>query len=209
MSTHSHEDYPEDEFDRAGRNRTPQGVHRAPRSVWRALLPVIAVVVLAPLLAWGAITLLGGTGGQAPSATATQEATAEPTEPAESTPAGEPTAETPPESAEPTAEPTEEDTTPAAPVDFTAGIIVLNGAGINGLAGELVGELSSAGFNNSVAADYRAGAPDTTTLYYNNAELLATAQQVGETLGIANLVESASATSSTDIAVVLRADYAG
>jgi hypothetical protein len=204
VSTHSHEDYPEDEFDRAGRNRTPQGVHRAPRSVWRALLPVIAVVVLAPLLAWGAITLLGGTGGQAPSATATQEATAEPTE-TESAPAEEPTAETP----KPTAEPTEEETTPAAPVDFTAGIVVLNGAGINGLAGNLVGELSSAGFNNSVAADYGAAAPDVTTLYYNNAELAATAQQVGEVLGIANIVESASATSSTDIAVVVRADYAG
>ncbi|MHB1064376.1 MAG: LytR C-terminal domain-containing protein [Georgenia sp.] len=206
MSTQN-EDYPEDEFDRAGRDRTPQGVHRAPRSIWRTLLPVIAIVALAPLLAWGAISLLGNTGatpdpGAAPpSAAPAQTPTGAATDPGTTGPATDPgTAETP-------AEPTPEET-PATPVDFTAGIAVLNGAGVDGLAGDVVGRLASAGFAGGTAADYRSAEPTTTTLYYNNADLTATAEAIGAALGITNLVESASATSTTDVAIVLRSDYA-
>ncbi|MFH5824916.1 LytR C-terminal domain-containing protein [Georgenia sp. AZ-5] len=208
MSTQSHEDYPEDEFDRAGRDRSPQGVHRAPRSLGRALLPLIAVVVLAPLLAWGAISLLGGTGGSEPPV-ATAETTAPPAEPTTEAPAEPPAAPTEETSAEPSAEPTEEETEEEAEVDYTAGIAVLNGAGINGLAGDVVAELSSEGFSGGTAADYASAAPATTTLYYNNADLAATAQEIGSLLGISNLVESASATQTTDIAIVLRSDYGG
>jgi hypothetical protein len=217
VSTQRHEDYPEDEFDRAGRDRSPQGVHRSPRSVWRALLPVIAVVILAPLLAWGGITLLGGgNGGAQPSAS--QAATTPAAEPTQSAAPSEPPSETPSEApaTEPAAEPTPSPTptpsaepTKAAAVEYDAGIAVLNGAGTNGLAGQLVAKLSSEGFASGTAADYRARAPQTTTLYYNNAKLRPTAQQVGKILGISNLVESASATQSTDIAVVIRADYKG
>ncbi|WP_127126505.1 LytR C-terminal domain-containing protein [Georgenia sp. SYP-B2076] len=213
MSTHSHEDFPEDEFDRAGRDRNPQGVHRSPRPLWHALAPIVAVVVLAPLLAWGAITLLGNTGDAAPtaSATATTEpspAAAETAEAAPETPTAEPTPEpspTPEATAEPTEEPTKEEPTPA--VKYSAQIAVLNGAGINGLAGDLVAELSSEGFSGGAAADYRSAAPASTTLYYNNAELKATAQQVAKVLGISNIVESASATANSDIAIVVRGDY--
>lgn len=202
MSTQS-QGYPEDEFDRAGRDRTPQGVHRAPRSIWRTLLPVIAVVVLAPLLAWGAITLLGGTGAD-PQATPSEAATAgsaAPTDAATTAPGA--TTDAPAETTEPPAE----EEPPAAPVDTAASIAVLNGAGVNGLAGDIVGRLADAGFANGTAADYGAAEPQGTTLYYNNAELAATARAVGEALGITEIVESAGATSTTDIAIVLRSDF--
>jgi hypothetical protein len=208
-----HEDFPEDEFDVAGRDRTPQGVHRGPRPLLRTLLPILAVVVLAPLLAWGAISLLGGSGEPGPSAatTAAQE-TAAPTgeAPAAGTTEGaEPTTEAPAEEEPTEEEPTEEETTeePAGQVEYGTAIAVLNGAGVNGLAGEVVGTLASEGFSGGVADDYTSGAPATTTLYYNNPELQATAEEVARVLGIGNLVESSSATQA--IAIVLRNDFQG
>lgn len=212
MST-PHEDFPEDEFDVAGRDRTPQGVHRGPRSPLRTLLPILAVVVLAPLLAWGAIALLGD-GGEpaptagAPAATATAAPGGEATGPAASGEAPAEGTEGPSEGAT-SEEPTEETTTeePGGEIQYGAPIAVLNGAGINGLAADVVGTLSGAGFTGGVADDYTSAAPATTTLYYNNPDLQATAEEVAKTLNIGNVVESSSATQS--IAIVLRSDYQG
>ncbi|MFD1717544.1 LytR C-terminal domain-containing protein [Georgenia deserti] len=198
------DEYPEDEFDVAGRERSPQGVHRGARPLWRTLLPVVAVIVLAPLLAWGAIQLLGGSDDPAPTAGATEttdeatedEATEEATE-------DETTEEATEE--ETTEEPTEEETTEDVQYDTT--ITVLNGAGIGGLAGQTVEQLAGEGFTNGVASDYTSAVPETTTLYYNNAELEPTAQEVASVLGITNVVESAGATEA--IAIVLRSDFAG
>jgi hypothetical protein len=207
-----HEDFTEDEFDVAGRDRTPQGVHRGPRPLLRTLLPILAVIVLAPLLAWGAISLLGGSDEPAPSATvpAAQE-TAAPTTGATDGQTGEaPTEETTEAGEEPTSEePGEEETTdePAGQVERGTAIAVLNGAGVNGLASDVVATLSDQGFSGGVADDYASNAPATTTLYYNNADLQATAEEVGRILGIGNLVESSSATQA--IAIVLRSDYQG
>ncbi|UNX55290.1 LytR C-terminal domain-containing protein [Georgenia sp. TF02-10] len=206
MTTQPPQDYPEDEFDVAGRDRVPQGVHRAPRPLRRTLLPVLAVVVLAPLLAWGAVSLLGGGGSPGTSASPTAQATddAATEVPTEEPPAGE---ETP----EPGESPTGEETTPAeetpSDVAYDTAIAVLNGSGVTGLAGDAVGQLAAAGFTGGIADDYAGGAPTTTTLYYNNADLAPTAQEVASVLGIDTVVESADATSA--IAIVLRADYAG
>lgn len=209
MSTH-HEDH-EDEFDVAGRDRAPEGVHRSPRPLWRALLPVVAVIVLAPLLAWGAISLLGGGEDPAAAPTATATATAAATEGGteSATEGGTATAEpTGAASEEPTdATPTPEETEPAANVELGTPIAVLNGAGVGGLAGEVVGRLAAEGFTGGVADNYASATPATTTLYYNNAGLQATAEEVASVLGITNLVESASATQA--IAIVLRADFTG
>lgn len=207
-------DYPEDEFDVAGRERGPRGSHRRPRTLWRTLLPFLVVIVAAPLIAWGAVSLLsGGDDDPTPSAQPTASAPAEETTAPEDEATAEPPAEE--ETTEPAAEPTEEETTAEeettepADVDYTATISVLNGAGVSGLAGSAVEQLAAAGFTNGVAANYDAAAPQGTTLYYNNAELAATAQAVAQTLGIASVVESASATTSVDIAIVLRGDFAG
>ena len=218
MSTH-HEDH-EDEFDVAGRDRAPEGVHRSPRPLWRALLPVLAVIVLAPVLAWGAISLLGG-GGDDPAAAPSATATAAPTAPATETGTetgtevgtdpGTATAAPTDAGAEPTDGATtaspEETTEPAANIELGTPIAVLNGAGVGGLAGEVVGRLAAEGFTGGIPDNYASATPATTTLYYNNAGLQATAEEVASVLGITNLVESASATQA--IAIVLRADFTG
>lgn len=209
-------DYPEDEFDVAGRERGPRGSHRRPRPLWRTLLPFLVVIVAAPLLAWGAVSLLsGGDDDPAPAAQPTASAPAAETTAPEGEPTAEPPAGEPTEPTEPAAEPTdeettaEEETTEAADVDYTVTISVLNGAGVSGLAGSAVEQLAGAGFANGVADNYGAAAPESTTLYYNNAGLEATARAVAEALGIASVVESASATTTVDIAIVLRGDFAG
>ncbi|MEE6273822.1 LytR C-terminal domain-containing protein [Georgenia wangjunii] len=210
--------YPEDEFDVAGRERGPEGVHRAPRSTLAAVLPFVLVLVLVPLLAWGAVSFLSGAneGGDDPVATASATtddgATPAPTDGATDGGTAEPEPTDPatdePEPAEETTEPEEETETPDADVDTSVSISVLNGAGITGLAGDAAAELVDAGFGSTVAADYASGSPDTTTLYYRDGSLASTAEAIGEILGITNLVEAPSATQNVQIAIVLRADYA-
>lgn len=192
-------EYPEDEFDIAGRDRAPQGTHRAPRSPWRTLMPYVLVVVLVPLLAWGAVTLIGDRAGDDPddAAPAPVETTGEPSP--------EPTTE--PEATD-TPEPTEEESeTPDSDVVLTTTISVLNGSDIAGLAADAAGQLTGAGFTSVGADDYGSAQPDVTTLYYRNAELEATAEEVADILGIDNLVEAASATQNVEIAIVLRSDF--
>lgn len=195
--------YPEDEFDVAARQRGPEGVHRAPQSLLRALAPFIAVIVIVPLLAWGAVSLLGGGGDGDPEAAPTgPAATAEPSE--------EPTApDATAEETTPEEDPEEETTEPGLGEDVVleTSISVLNGARVGGLAAEVAAELTDAGFTTVGAADYGAAAPDVTTLYYRNADLAPTAEAIGELIGIDNLVEAPSATRNVEIAIVLRADY--
>ncbi|MEE6281470.1 LytR C-terminal domain-containing protein [Georgenia sunbinii] len=201
-------EYPEDEFDIAGDERAPQGTHRAPRSPWRALLPYLLVIVLVPLLAWGAVGLLGGGNDGAGDDTPTAaEPTAEPTDVPDET--DEPTDDPDPETTEPAEpeEPTTDDDGLGADVITSTSISVLNGASIAGVAGDAAADLTDAGFTAVSASDYGAGSPDVTTLYYRNADLAPTAEAVGEILGIDNLVELASATQNVEIAIVLRADF--
>ena len=56
--------YPPDEFDASSDDGpAPIGVHRAPVPAWRAWLPLLAILVIVPLLAWGAVALLGSRAG--------------------------------------------------------------------------------------------------------------------------------------------------
>ncbi len=194
--------YPEDEFDVAGRDRGPEGVHRQPPSLLRALAPFIAVIVIVPLLAWGAVGLLSGNDGdpQADPTPAPVETTEEPS-------VETPTATESPDGETPTAEETTEEGL-GEDVILTTSISVLNGAGISGIAGEVAAELEAEGFTSVGAADYGAASPDVTTLYYRNADLAPTAEAIAELIGIDNTVELASATQNVEIAIVLRADFA-
>lgn len=164
--------YPEDEFDRLGKNRSPQAVHRAPRPWWRTWGPLIAVVVLAPVLAIVLVQFISSDGGDAaaePDATATAtsevtaEETADGTDPAES---AEPTDSGEDPVVEETTEPTVEETT-EAPLDQSVAVSVLNGASIAGLAGETTDILIAAGWANATAGNYQSGSrpsrPCTTT----------------------------------------------
>lgn len=193
--------YPEDEFDIAARNRGPKGVHRRAESTFRRLLPFLVVIVAAPLLAWGLLSLLNqdsddGAPVAVPAETGTAPATA----------SAEPTAEAPATVApEDTAAPEPSPTATEEPVQFEAPVAVLNGAGIAGIAGRVADRLTEAGFTAVTPGNYANAQPTATTIYFNNPELAGTAQAIGVELGVDLLVELASATDS--LVVVLRNDF--
>jgi hypothetical protein len=190
--------YPEDEFDSLGADRTPSGVHRAPLPRWRALLPFIVALILAPTLAYLGVTYLSSAGSSTPaptSAASEQPAPEETSTPeATETPA-------PAETAEPTPTPT-----PIGDVRLDTAVFVLNGTPTVGLGTTAAETLTTDGFTNVTADDYGNRLPTVSTVYYNNADLADTAVRVAEILGIDQLLELADATDT--IAVVLRTDYA-
>lgn len=197
--------YPEDEFDELGKHRTPQGVHRAPRPWWRVWGPLIAVVILAPLLAYGLVRLAaGGSNDADPAPTPTVTASAEQT-PGEGEGTGEPAPEeTEGQTEEPT-EPAPEETTPEeVPVDRAVPVSVLNGAAVQGLAGRTQEVLQGLGWTNVTAGNYTSADPSVSTVYYRDASLLPAAQAVAEELGIGPVTELSSIES---ISVVLRSDF--
>lgn len=222
-SDYSHDvspyEYPEDEFDaRNDEAHEPIGVHRAPVPAWRSWVPLPAVIVIVPLLAWAAVTLLGKAGYTAPSAqgSASASATAELAGGEEATEAtaaaeGEQTA-APQESAAGESEPvqTEEPAAPAVQdADLTTGVTIHNGSSVNGLAGRTGDRLANAGYTdvNVQQGVYRQSTPETTTIYYASADNEATARAIGEALGITNVVESAEVAQSNPIVIVLRSDF--
>ncbi|MDO5700441.1 MAG: LytR C-terminal domain-containing protein [Bowdeniella nasicola] len=212
--------YEEDEFDVAARDRGPTGVHRRLEPAWRRYLPFLIAIIVAPLLAWGAVQLLSAMRSDTsdtptPVATETSE---------ETTPDASPSPEqneTPAESAQPSespeqspelgedSEPNEEDAAgedgeDASEPDLTATVTILNGTRINGLAGRAAEALRSDGFTSVVPDNYRSATPAVDTVYYHSEAQKAAAEKIAQTFGIDRIVESASSTQS--IAVVLRTD---
>lgn len=190
--------YPDDEFDAAGGADVPRGVHREPRTGWSRWWPFVLVIVLAPLLAFGLVTLYTHQGGgdssddtgqvadDTPTTTATGTATATSPAPAEtrSTPAK---------------------TTPASTVNLDAPVAILNGAKIQGLAGRQATKLKDAGFTKVTTGNSTGTLPASSTVYYATDELQATAQKVADTLGIDAVVQDAGK-AGTSITVVLTSD---
>ena len=105
-------------------------------------------------------------------------------------------------------EPDEEEPEVEGPV-FSGSVLVLNGAGVSGLAGTKSDELNSAGFN--AEADNADSSHTTTQIYYNGDSRNA-ALGVAETLGVeeSNVLENSQGLHSTeyDVVVVLGADQA-
>ena len=215
-SDYSHDvspyEYPEDEFDaRNDEAHEPIGVHRAPVPAWRSWVPLLAVIVIVPLLAWAAVTLLGKAGYTAPSAQGSASASAT----AELAGGEEATEATAAAEGEQTAAPQESVQTeePAAPAvqdaDLTTGVTIHNGSSVNGLAGRTGDRLANAGYTdvNVQQGVYRQSTPETTTIYYASADNEATARAIGEALGITNVVESAEVAQSNPIVIVLRSDF--
>lgn len=193
-----HYDYPEDEFDAIDDDGpVPVGAHRAEVPAWRSWVPLLLVILIVPLLAWGAVALLGKT--RTPTV-------------AEPPPA-------PPATAEPSAAPGGEETTSpeeteapeatAGSADLTAGVTVHNGTMTNGLAGRTGDKLQNAGFTGVVVSQgsYQAEEPRVSTVFYSSPEFEATARTVAEALGITEIVESPTDAESNPVVVVLRDDY--
>jgi len=195
-------DYPDDEFDADDDGPVPVGVHRAQVPAWRSWIPLLAILIIVPLLAWGAVGLLGrhsiGTGG---SSTATAGVAAVDDSTTAQAPEGEQQA-APEATDEASAEPT-------GTVDYTTGITVHNGTDTTGLATRTGDKLQNAGFTSITVSQgvYTLEEPSSTTVYYASADLAASAQAVADVLGSGEVVESAEEAQSNPIVVVLRDDY--
>ena len=203
-------EYPEDEFDAADdEGPVPVGVHRAPVPGWRSWVPLLAVLIIVPLLAWGAVQLLGRHGAR-PAAEATTAAPASgggggsgaPASGGQTPATGQPPATgTPTNGAEPTAAPTN--------ADLTTGVTIHNGAGVNGLGARTGDRLRNAGYTNVEVQQgtYDNASPTTTTIFYADSDSESTARSVGQALGITNIVESAAEAQSNPIVIILRSDF--
>lgn len=180
--------YPEDEFDRIGKN-LPQGAHRPGQPWWHGFLPFVIVIIIAPLLAWAMLLLLGShplsNNADSPKSTetaTTQEAPhTEPTtgpEPSESATGGTMESNSPEPSE--TAEPPKE-------ADKTTAVSVFNASGINGLAAGVKEKITAKGFTNVNATNFSGTKPAVNTIYYPT-DLEAEAREVQRILGIDMIV---------------------
>ncbi|MGK2349571.1 LytR C-terminal domain-containing protein [Actinomyces sp. W5033] len=195
--------YPEDEFDAKGDDGTvPVGVHRAPVPAWRSWLPLLLIIIIVPLLAWGAVAVLGSRSALPSSVTGT--APAEATQDT-ATPEPSATAQTQAPAEPETGAPTEQ---PAA-ADLTTRITVHNGTATNGLAARTADRLSNAGYTSVTVSPgaYQESEPAVTTIYYSAPEHAATAQAAAEALGIASVVEDPAMAVSNPLVIVLRDDF--
>lgn len=200
--------YPEDEFDEAGK-LYPVGAYRQAPSKWKAVVPFLLVLVFAPILAWATVSLLtAGTTTEQAAQQSTQATQAKQQETAEKE-----TTQKVEETAKPEEKPAEEtkpvekkpaEEKPAEQANKAAAVQVLNGTGVNGLAGGAVGKLQAAGFSN-LAPDNAVGwQTEVSTVYFKPGNE-ATAKEVATTLGIGNVLESDQSTG--DVTVVLKGDY--
>ncbi|WP_182113071.1 MULTISPECIES: LytR C-terminal domain-containing protein [unclassified Actinotalea] len=198
--------YPADEFDAADARGGPRGVHRAPRSRRRRLLPFLVVLVVFPLLAYGAVTWLSdwqglGSGGTPAEGTSTEadEGTTE-EEPVEED-AGEAEVPVEPETEEPV-----ETTPPPPPVDLATPVEVFNATSRSGLAGGAAERVEEAGFTAVSAGNWQGDDLEASTVYYATPDQVTTAELVAQTLGITAVQESAEQ-APEGVVVVLAADY--
>lgn len=195
--------YPADEFDAPLEPGAPRGVHRAPRSAWSRWWPFLLVIVLVPVLAWGAVTWMANHGGlpnlavPGVSETGGESAPPEPSDsPAASAPAASTPAATPTSAAPATTQP------PAAgKVDKSVAVKVTNASGVSGAAAKAASKLTGAGFT-SVTTGNATGSAKQSAVYYASAAQQPAAALVASTLGISTVTQSA-AQAGAGITVVL------
>ena len=215
----SNYDYPEDEFD-VGEDDgpVPVGVHRAQVPRWRSWVPLLAIIVIVPALAWGAVTLfLNGTGGSGGSSgTASSSRPAQGGQAASTRASGEKSgkASQPADnkSADASAKPSASASASASSsgnVDFNTGVTVANGTSTRGLAKGASDKLTNGGFTavNVTPGIYEGEEPAKSTVYFSSPENRPAAEEVGKKLGISNVMESAENAQSNPIVVILRDDY--
>ena len=206
----SNYDYPEDEFDVGDDDGpVPVGVHRAQVPRWRSWVPLLAIIVIVPALAWGAVTLfLNGSGGSGSSDAVSSS------QPAQGGQAGgNKNADSKGDkgdkggaaSAKPSAS-----ASASGNVDFNTGVSVANGTNTDGLAKGASEKLTNGGFTavEVIPGIYENAEPAKSTVYFSSPEARTAAQEIGKRLGISNVVEgTAENTQDAPIAVILRDDY--
>lgn len=191
--------YPADEFDAAPDAAAPRGVHRAPRSAWSRWWPFLVVILVVPVLAWGAVTWMSSHGGlpnlavPAASEAPSGSASAAPSDGATpSTAASTPAASTPAASTPATS---------GGTVDKSVAVKVMNASGVAGAAAKAATKLTNAGFT-SVTTGNSTTSVKQSTVYYATAAQQPAAALAASTLGITTVAQS-PAQAGSGITVVL------
>ncbi|MEV7649298.1 LytR C-terminal domain-containing protein [Arthrobacter sp. NPDC089319] len=204
--------YPRDEFDQVPETSDRHGVHRArmatPKSNGLGLIILAAVLALAvgalsffvlPLLGTGGpfTPVAGATSTPAATASASPSATAEESESATAEDTTEPTDEATPE---PTEEAIDEPTEEATAVNKQDPVMILNGAGVSGLAGTVSQTVQNDGWTIAVVDNW-GGAPLAGSVIFYNPGQEANAQALGELLGITDLQENGDVSQYVTVAL--------
>ena len=207
----SNYDYPEDEFDVGDDDGpVPVGVHRAQVPRWRSWVPLLAMIVIVPALAWGAVTLfLNGSGGSGSSDAVSSS------QPAQGGQAGgnknaDKNADSANNKAGAASAKPSASASPSGNVDFTTRVTVANGTNTDGLAKGASEKLTNGGFTavEVIPGIYENAEPAKSTVYFSSPEARTAAEEIGKRLGISNVVEgTADNTQDAPIAVILRDDY--
>lgn len=207
----SNYDYPEDEFDVGDDDGpVPVGVHRAQVPRWRSWVPLLAIIVIVPALAWGAVTLfLNGSGGSGSSDAVSSS------QPAQGGQAGgnknaDKNADSANNKAGAASAKPSASASASGNVDFTTRVTVSNGTNTEGLAKGASEKLTNGGFTavEVIPGIYEGEEPAKSTIYFSSPEARTAAQEIGKRLGISNVVEgTAENTQDAPIAVILRDDY--
>lgn len=207
----SNYDYPEDEFDVGDDDGpVPVGVHRAQVPRWRSWVPLLAIIVIVPALAWGAVTLfLNGSGGSGSSDAVSSS------QPAQGGQAGgnknaDKNADSANNKAGAASAKPSASASASGNVDFTTRVTVSNGTNTEGLAKGASEKLTNGGFTavEVIPGIYEGEEPAKSTVYFSSPEARTAAQEIGKRLGISNVVEgTAENTQDAPIAVILRDDY--
>lgn len=156
----------------------------------------VAFMVLGGVIAYVAATALiqaNGADGSAPTVPAPA-----PSDTQDQSPLPSPTASADPEpvvSEEP-APP------PPPPVDLAANVAVLNGAGIQGLAGRQQAELQESGFTAVTATNLTGSKPANNIVRYADAAQASTAARVAEVLGITAVEQGTTSGAAIDVILV-------
>ncbi len=203
----------QDQFDELAKARHTVGAHRTPRRVNPWIVALLLVVLLSPALGIGAgfmfgnnssVTALANKLTNSSASTTTKKTTTvkKTTTESESSTDTE-TAET---STDTQAEQSAPAPTPPAPeINFSSRIEVLNGSGITGYARQSSDTLNSGGYTSVTPGNYQYGEPTVSTVYYRDASMSSTAQDVARRLGITAVELLPSAVPNTlDVVVVLR-----
>ena len=207
----SNYDYPEDEFDVGDDDGpVPVGVHRAQVPRWRSWVPLLAIIVIVPALAWGAVTLfLNGSGGSGSSDAVSSSQPAQGGQAGGNKNADKNADSTNNKAGAASAKPSAS-ASPSGNVDFTTRVTVANGTNTDGLAKGASEKLTNGGFTavEVIPGIYENAEPAKSTVYFSSPEARTAAQEIGKRLGISNVVEgTAENTQGASIAVILRDDY--
>ena len=207
----SNYDYPEDEFDVGDDDGpVPVGVHRAQVPRWRSWVPLLAIIIIVPALAWGAVTLFLNSSGGSGSSDAVSSS-----QPAQGGQAGgnknaDKNADSANNKAGAASAKPSASASASGNVDFTTRVTVSNGTNTEGLAKGASEKLTNGGFTavEVIPGIYEGEEPAKSTVYFSSPEARTAAQEIGKRLGISNVVEgTAENTQDAPIAVILRDDY--